>query len=369
MTYQGLRFMAFFAWIVVVASAQDPVSDARRLNNDAAALYAQGKYNSAERLYRAALALKPDDAITVATVASNLGALYKRQDRYAEAEQMYKQALELRRKWLSPTRPEVADSMNNLAEIYRLQGRYWEARNLMVAAARALEQSDPRSPDMAVFLNNWAGLERDLHNLDRAEQLFRQAWSLAENSGGPQSNSFAIVLNNLAQVLADKQDFENAEQLYYRALGIFESSAPDSTHNKAVTLANAGRVLGLLGRNDDAVQTEFRALALLNREPYPDDLLRAAILHNLGNLVAADGKPAASLAYFDQSLTIREKILGREHPSIGGVLLDYAAAAGRAGEKSQAQKLRKRGERQLARRRRDDLSRYTVDASAFLHLR
>ena len=52
--------------------------------------------------------------------------------------------------------------MNTLAEIYRLEGRYWEARNLAEAATRALGLADPQSPDMPVFLNNWAGLERDL---------------------------------------------------------------------------------------------------------------------------------------------------------------------------------------------------------------
>jgi response regulator RpfG family c-di-GMP phosphodiesterase len=125
----------------------------------------------------------------------------------------------------------------------------------------------------------------------------------------------------------------------------------------------------LVGRKEEGQQIELRALALVNSEPHPDDLLRAAILHNIGNVAAADGNVPDALVYFEQSLNAQERILGREHPSIADVLFDYAAAAARAGEKSQAHNLRRRADQLLARRKHDDLSRYTVDASAFLQTR
>src|SRR5262249_8209286 len=133
---QALHLPGFLAYLVI-AVAEEPPSDARRLNNDAANLYKEGKFDDSERLYRAALALAPEEGLTVAKISTNLGLLYERQDRYTEAESMYKQALELRRKLLPATRPELAYSMNNVAEVYRLQGRYWEARNLAAAAVQA----------------------------------------------------------------------------------------------------------------------------------------------------------------------------------------------------------------------------------------
>jgi tetratricopeptide (TPR) repeat protein len=227
MAWQARRLAALFASAVTIAGAQDPFGEARRRNNDAAALYAEGRFDAAEPLYRAALALSAHDPLTAATIASNLGALYKRLNRFAEAEQMYTRALDLRRKRLPSLRPEIADSMNNLAEVYRLEGRYWEARNLIKAAVRALEQADPQSPDLPVFLNNWAGLERDLQHSDQAEQLLHEAWSRAEKSGEPANGSLAIVMNTLAQVLTDKHNYENAERFYRRAGAIFERAGPD----------------------------------------------------------------------------------------------------------------------------------------------
>jgi tetratricopeptide (TPR) repeat protein len=103
---------------------------------------------------------------------------------------------------------------------------------------------------------------------------------------------------------------------------------------------------------------------MLNGQPRNDDRLRAAIWHNLGNIETADGHLAEALEYFQRSLVARERILGREHPLVADVLFDYAEAARRAGQRSQARKLRKRAERVQAQQRV-----YTVDASAFVHPR
>jgi len=367
MARQARRFAALCTWAVSIAAAQGPLHEARRLNNDAAALYAQGNIEAAERLYRAALTLSANDHLLAATMASNLGALYKQSNRLLEAEQQYKQALDLRRQSLTSVRPEIAYSMNNLAEVYRLEGRYWEARNLEEAAVRALEQADPQNPDMPLFLNNWAGLERDLQHLGRAEQLLQQARPLAEKSGDRAGNSLAIVLNTLAQVRTDKRQYVEAERLYLQAGAIFEKA--NRPYELAVTWANLGRAQMLLGRSAEARQTELRALALLNTEVHPDELLRAAILHNLGNVATADGDILDALSYLDSALRTQERILGPRHPSLADVLFDYAAVESQAGEKSQARKMHKRAKLLAAARQQDDLSRQIIDASAFVHSR
>jgi tetratricopeptide (TPR) repeat protein len=232
----------------------------------------------------------------------------------------------------------------------------------MAAAVGALEQADAWSPDMPLFLSNWAVCEQDLHHLDKAEELLRLAWPLAEKSGGPEGRLVAIVANNLGQVLTDKQDFAEAEPLYRRAGAIFEQAGADGAHDFAITLSNLGRLMSAMGRGAEARAAELRALAVLNGQPWNDDLLRAAIWHNLGSIETADGHPAEALGYFQRSLDTRERILGREHPLVESLLFDYAEAARRAGQRSKARKLRKGAERVQARQ-----PVYTVDASAFVH--
>ena len=361
---RAVHLILLSALLLVAARAEDRLAQARQLNNQAAGLYARGQLEAAEPLYRAALAQSAGAPILAATISTNLGALCKRLDRYTDAEKLYQQALDLRRQSLPRTRPEIADSMNNLGEIYRLEGRYWEARNLTMAAVRALEQADPASPDMPIFLNNWAGLERDLHHPEIAEPLLRRAWTLAEVSGGPAGRPVAIVLNSLGQVLADKRDFANAEPLYRRAAGIFEKPGTASSHDRAAVLCNLGRLLAALGRADEARATEFRALALLDAEPHSDILLRATILHNMGRILVAQGDLPDALPYFERSLAAEERILGPENPRLAGVLADYSDAACRAGDKSRGRKLGKRAGQLLAREHHDDRSSYTVDASA-----
>jgi tetratricopeptide (TPR) repeat protein len=52
------------------------------------------------------------------------------QGRYAEAEPLYKRSLAIREKALGPDHPDVALSLNNLAGLYDNQGRYAEAEPL-----------------------------------------------------------------------------------------------------------------------------------------------------------------------------------------------------------------------------------------------
>lgn len=361
---RAVHLILLSALLLAIAPAEDRLAQARHLNNQAAELYTRGQLEAAEPLYRAALTQSAGEPVLAATISTNLGALYKRLDRYTDAERLYRQALDLRRQWLPPTRPEIADSMNNLGEIYRLEGRYWEARNLTMAAVRALEHADPASPDMPIFLNNWAGLERDLHHPEIAEPLLRRAWTLAEVSSGPASRPVAIVLNSLGQVVADKRDFANAAPLYRRAAGIFEQPDTASPHDRAAVLSNLGRLLVAVDRAEEARDTELRALALLDAEPHPDSLLRATILHNLGRIFAAQGDLPDALPYFERSLAAQERILGPENPRLAGVLADYSDAVCRAGDRSRGRKLGKRAGQLLARERHDDRSSYTVDASA-----
>jgi tetratricopeptide (TPR) repeat protein len=77
-------------------AGHDPIAEARALNQQAGALYQQG--------------------------------------RYTEAEPLYKRALAIWEKALGPDHPELAQSLNNLSVVYQDQGRYAEADTLLKRA-------------------------------------------------------------------------------------------------------------------------------------------------------------------------------------------------------------------------------------------
>lgn len=327
-------------------------------NNEGVRLAGEGRNAEAEQSYHAALESGCEDDLVRAKIANNLGTLYQLEDRYPEAERLLRSALELRQRNLPAASIEVAYSLNNLAEIYRIEGRDWEARNLMETAVQHLQESHADAPGLPIILTNLAVVLCRFQQFDQAEEMLRSALNFYDRHGQSASRGYGVAINNLGQTLETKNDLEGAAPLYEQAIGIFEKLGDPGRTDLAATLSNVGAFYQRQDRTVEARQTEQRALELLR--PDGDAQLRAQILRNLGNIVAKAGNAADSLPYFEQSLAIQEKTLGVEHPENASLLLDYASATQRAGNKSLSRKLRKRAEDLITRLRSQSLGQMTV---------
>ncbi len=332
-----------------VASAQTLsfVPEAVARNNEAVQLVKAGRDAEAEKLYRAALSSGGSDDLTRAQIASNLGALLRREDRYVEAEKMYRSALQWRARSLPDASVEVAYALNNLGEIYRVEGRDWEARSLMLRAERNLEEFHSDAGGLPIVQGNLAAVLRRFGELGRAEELLRSALIAYQDRRETRRPEYGMTLIGLGHVLENKKDLADAAPVYEEAVGILEGAGPSARIELASALADTGDLYRRMDRAAEARQREDRALELL--PPQGDALLRALILRNIGKIVAGQGKPADSVPYFEQSLELHEKTLGSEHPATASLLLDYASATQRAGNKGLARKLRKRAEELIDR--------------------
>jgi tetratricopeptide (TPR) repeat protein len=354
--------MLFTGMVGAQSAGKDLLSQAAARNNQAISLAHEGREAEAEQLYRAALGAGYEDDLARAKIANNLAALYQRQDRFREAEVMYRCALQWRQKHLAAESVEVAYSLNNLAEVYRAEGRDWEARNLMETALRTLQQFHADAPGLPSVLNNLAIVRCRFGEVDQAEELLRTALRSYDWNPDTASREYGVTLNNLGKVLETKNDLLAARPLYEQAIGIFEGLGAPARKDLAGALANTGVLYQRLDRIEDARQAEQRALELLR--PAGDAVLRAQVLRNLGNIVARTGSPVDSLPYFEQSLSIQDKTLGQDHPATARLLLDYAAATLRAGNKSLSRKLRKRAAELVARFNLQSLDHMTVTVRA-----
>ncbi len=116
------------------------------LNDEAASLHRQGRYDQAIVVAKKALEVAEQtegpDHPDVATSLNNLAWMYYIQGRYAEAEPHFKRALAIREKALGPDHPDVAQSLENLAKLYRATDRAKEAEALekRAAAIRAIKR-------------------------------------------------------------------------------------------------------------------------------------------------------------------------------------------------------------------------------------
>jgi tetratricopeptide (TPR) repeat protein len=350
-----------------IAWGQDPLSEAVTQNNEAVRCMDEGRYADAEHLFRAALAGGYDDDLTRAKIANNLATLYQRLDRFPDSERMFRRALQWRQKNLPAASVEIAYSLNNLGEIYRIQGRDWEARNLLETSVRSLQRFHPDAAGLPLVLSNLAIVRCRFSEFDPAEELLRAALLFYSKREGAGSREYGVALNNLGQVQETKKDWAGAAASYAQAIGIFEQVGASARVDLATALANAGELYQRQDRMEEAGRAEHRAWELLNASG--DATLRAVILRNLGNIVAKTGNVADSLPYFEKSLDLQEKTFGGEHPSTAGLLLDYAAATQRAGNKSLSRKLRKRASDLLARLAGQSPDQLTVSVNSLREIR
>ncbi|HEX5226102.1 MAG TPA: tetratricopeptide repeat protein [Bryobacteraceae bacterium] len=331
-----------------VAQTSPEAAKAIGWNNRAVELAREGNSPEAESIFRAALETAQDDLVR-ANIAGNLADLFRREDRYLEAEQFYRAALQWRQKNLPAQSIEVAYALNNLGEIYHIEGREWEARNLIETAARNLQDQHPEAAGLPIVLSNLAVLLGHFGEFDQAEETLRAALLCFERRHQIAGREYAVTMTNLADLLCARNKFQTAGPLYDEAIGVLKNLATRAPSELASALAGRGELYARL--DDPALGRQMEEQALYVLPPSGDALLRAQILRNLGNILAADGQPSDAMPYFEQSLVIQQKALGGEHPATASLLLDYASATQRAGNKSLARKLRKRAEDLIARLR------------------
>jgi len=232
------------------------------LNVAAAAAYAQGWPGEAEKYWRLALDIKPDDA----DVHNNLGLLYADSGRFVLAEAAYRQAL--------AAAPGHADACNNLAVLLGKLARRDEAEMAYRQALRI-------RPDYAAAHNNLGSLFHDMGRFPEAEAAFRQALAIQPE--------YAEAHYNLGILLAALNRAEEAEAAYRRALALRPAYA--EAHS------NLGVLLAKRQRHGEAEAAYRQALAA--RPAFAE----AAI--NLGALLAALNRPEEAETMFRRALALR----------------------------------------------------------------
>ncbi|HYL77279.1 MAG TPA: tetratricopeptide repeat protein [Bryobacteraceae bacterium] len=349
--------MLLMAWCLTVLG--NPVA----LNNRAAQLYFDGRFEEAEYLYHVALAgTSSTDLLRTAAISSNLGALYKAEARYAEAEKLYRRALGLRQAALGGAHADVAASMNNVAEILRLEGRYGEAAPLFERALGIFDRlGAPSRGDLGLVLNNLAEIYRVYRLYGEAERLLGEALPLIERAYGGEHVRTAMALNNLAQVLEQRGKLAESERLQLRALEILRRSSGRHDAELAVSLSNLGCVYTRKKRLAESIQLHKQALNLIGAAETP---ARAAVLHNLSGALEASGRLPEALAMLDESRSIRERLLGGAHPVVAYLLKDYARLLRRMKRTTEAIELEAKAQAALDQNRPPAFDRLVVPVAA-----
>ena len=93
-------------------------------------------------------------------------------------------------------------------------------------------------PDVALGLNNLAGVYRAMNDPDGAEILYRRSLAIRERVLGGEHPDVGTTLKNLAGLYRDRGLHEKSEPLYRRAIRIAEK-ALGTTHPETIEIRAA----------------------------------------------------------------------------------------------------------------------------------
>jgi tetratricopeptide (TPR) repeat protein len=204
---------------------------------------------------------------------------------------------------------------------------YLQGRAELIPARRLFERAfamaeaayGPDHPEVAIRVNNLAGVLRDLGDLAGARRGFERALAIDEAAYGPGHPKVTTDVNNLALVLQDLGDLAEARQSFERALAIDEAAYGPDHPEVATVVNNLARVLRALGDLAEARQGFERALAIDEAAYGPDHPTVATDVNNLASVLRDLGDLAGARRGFERALAINEAAYGPDHPTVATV--------------------------------------------------
>ena len=240
--------------------------------------------------------------------------LYERA-RYEEAEPLYDRALAIDRKAYGEDHPEVAVDLNNLAGLYSKQGRLAEAK-LLYERSLAIREKEfgPDHAATGITVGNLAGVYEYLGRFDDAEPLHVRALAIHEKALDENHPDVAISLDNLAGFYLRQGRYREARPLYERALAIWEYAVGPDHPDTAACLSDLAPLYDSQGRHAEAESLLKRALAIREKALGPDHPDTAKSLTNLAGMYCSLDHPTDAQPLLERALGILGRSAGPKSP-------------------------------------------------------
>jgi len=317
---------------------------ANTMDEQARALYAQGKYAQAQTLHEKALAIRrrlladdhPDTAASYNYVAFNLQA----QGKYTQAQLLYEKALEIRRRLLTEDHPDTAGSYNNVAYNLNARGKYAQAQPLYEKALeihrRLLTAAHPTT---AISYNNVAFNLNAQGKYAAAQPLFEQALEIRRRLLTDNHPETARSYNNVAFNLYGQGKYAQAQPLYEKALEINRRLLTDEHPATALSFNNVAMNLNAQGKYAQAQPLLEKALEIHRRLLTDNHPATARSYNNLAYNFKDQGKYAQAQPLYEKALEIKRRLLTDDHPDTALCYNNLAFNLKAQGNYAQAQPL------------------------------
>jgi eukaryotic-like serine/threonine-protein kinase len=200
-------------------------------------------------------------------------------------------------------------------DVYR-QGNFKDAA---VLAREALDEGrrvlPPNDPALLGPMNALAIMESIQGHNEEAVRLFGQVYEARRQQLGPTHKSTLSTLLNMGIAQSTGKHLPEAEATFRKVLaGLDQSGRGPEDTTRLRALASLGRVLQQEEKNDESIAVYQQALDGTKHALGPEHPDTLTIMNNFANGLTDMGHPKEGEALARQTLALREKVLGMDHP-------------------------------------------------------
>ena len=235
-----------------------------------------------------------DDPEIRATLLHSVGKVYLKLGEFGKARRVLRESLTLRRQFLEPDDPLIADTVSALANTYRNRKQRYVAKSLLTYAVDLLaSRFSADDPALLSVRNNLGTLNFRSQSYEEAARIHREVLAMRRRSAPLGSLKLAHSLHNLAAAQLRLDQPDEAAQLFSEAV-VYRLQFGGESSEIAQSLNGLGSALQDLDRFGEARETFVSAERMLRsvNEKHPElpGILnnKGLVLQELGWLVEAE---------------------------------------------------------------------------------
>jgi tetratricopeptide (TPR) repeat protein len=214
---------------------------------------------------------------------------------------------------------QLASSLSSLAQLKYQQKDALRAEELFRRALKLREETlGPDDKSVITSINNLAALYVSRGALDDAEPLLKRAMTASVKRVESSQGDLAINLNNLARLYFKRGDYAQAEPLLLRLLTLKRPMGPEHPE-VATVLVSLAKVRQALGKNEAAERVWRRVLNVRERTLAATDPAVLQAVDGLADALAAQGKLTPAVELRERALGSRLASMGADHPLVAAM--------------------------------------------------
>ncbi len=246
---------------------------------------------------------------------------YQGLGRYDDAEPHFKKSLQLRETTGGTRSAAVLVGLRDLAELYLAKGSMDSAGTVLQDAV-AREPAGAGTPDSirAALLSDMGSLAHGQGRNADAERWHRAALAIQQRVYGPTSDIVALSINDIGVAVGDQGRLAESEALARQALEVLRANHPEPNERVAKALAALATVLDFEGKAAPAESAYVETLAVRKRLLGPEHPDYTYTLFNYSMFIFDQKRYREAADYSRQILALRGKTLPESHPSIAAAL-------------------------------------------------